>query len=89
VISEEKMSHVLHLMLDGIEKAGLASFTDKELAIRESRKACFQYISQFGQVAELARKKILSMKNPPPEFSNQWEALYKKFYEEEMNKLGG
>lgn len=89
MLTEEKMSHVLHLMLDGIEKAGLATFTDKERAIREARKASYQYISQVNAVAEVARNRILAMKNPPPEFSSQWDVLYRKYYEEEMRKKGG
>jgi len=89
MISEEKMSHILHLMLDGVEKAGLASFVDKERAIREARKVCFQYISQVNAIGETARNRVLAMKNPPPEFSSQWEILYRKFYEEEMRKKGG
>ena len=89
MLSEEKMSHILHLMLDGVEKAKLATFPDKERAIREARKASFQYISQVNAVAEIARQRVLAMKNPPPEFSSQFDVLYRKFYEEEMKKKGG
>ena len=89
MISEEKMSHIIHLMLDGIEKAGMATFSNKDEAIRETRKVCNQYISGINSVGELARKRLLSLKNPPLEFSQQWDVLYHKYFEEEMRKRGG
>lgn len=89
MISEEKMSHILHLMLDAVEKTGMAAFPDKERAIREARKASFQYVSHVNAVAEIARQRVLAMKKPPPEFSSQWEVLYRQFYDEEMRKKGG
>ena len=89
MISEDKMSHILHLMLDGVEKAKMATFPDKERAIREARKSSFKYISEVNAVGEVARKRVLAMKNPPPEFSSEYDILYRKFYEEEMRKKGG
>jgi uncharacterized protein len=89
VISEEKIVHILRLMLDGLEKRGLVTYPDKEEAFREARKVCFQYVTQMNSVAEAARQRILKQKNPPPEFSSQWETLYQKYYEEEAKKAGG
>ena len=89
MISEEKMVHILRLMLDGLEKRGLVTYPDKELSFREARKVCFQYVSAMNGVAEAARQRILKQKNPPPEFSSQWETLYNKYYEEEAKKVGG
>ncbi len=89
MISEEKIVHILHLMVDGLEKAGLATYSNKDEAIHEAKKVCFSFVSQLGSVADLARQRILSQKNPPPENSPQWETLYRKYYEEEMQKKGG
>jgi len=89
MISEEKIGHILHLMLDGIEKAGLVQYPNKDEAVREGRKVCFQYVSNMTQVAEIAHHRITSQKNPPPEYSPQFEVLYQKYYEEEMKKRGG
>lgn len=89
MISEDKMMHVLHLMLDGLEKRGLVTFSDKDTAVREGKKVCFQFLSSMNAVAEIARKRIMTQKNPPPEYSSQWDTLYRKYYEEEMKKRGG
>lgn len=89
MISEEKMTHVLHLMLKGLKSQGFADFSNEEVAIREGRLVCNKFVTQIASVADLARNRILSMKNPPVEHSSQWETLYQKFYEEEMGKIGG
>lgn len=89
MISEEKMIHVVHLMLDGLEKQGLVSYSNKDETVREAKKIALLFIGQMNMGAELARQRILSQKKPPPEGSPQWETLYAKYYEEELKKKGG
>jgi uncharacterized protein len=83
------MIHVVHLMLDGLEKNGMVSYPNKDETVREAKKICLLQLKQMSTVAETARNRILSQKNPPPEKSPQWETLYQKYYEEEMRKKGG
>ena len=89
MISEEKMSHIIHLMLDGLEKGALVSFKDKELAIREGRKICNLYLSNLNGATDAAKQRIVSQKNPPQEGTQQWDNLYQKYLEEELQKRGG
>ena len=89
MISEEKMSHILHLMLDGLEKGGLASFSDKERALREGRKVCNLYLTHVSGAQDAAKQRIQSQKNAPAEQTPQWEILYQKYLEEELQKRGG
>lgn len=89
MISEEKMTHIVHLMLDGLEKRELVSFTKKDEAVREAKKVCFAYLGRLAQVDERVRQRIQSQKNAPVEHSRQWDTLYEKYFEEEVRKLGG
>lgn len=89
MISDEKMGHIVHLMLDGIKKAGLVEYPREEEAIREGKKTCLLFLGGLNAAQELARKRILSQKNPPLEGSPQWEVLYGKYLEEEIQKKGG
>lgn len=89
MISEEKMAHSLHLILDAIEKAGLVSYPDKGAALREAKRIGNGYLNQFKAAEEAARRRILSQKKPPPEFSSEFDVLYQKYLEEELRKLGG
>jgi hypothetical protein len=89
MISEEKMAHVVHMMLEAIEKAGLVRFPDKGTALREAKRIGNGYLNQFKNAEEAARRRIETQKKPPPEFSQEWDTLYSKYLEEELRKLGG
>jgi len=89
MISEEKMIHIVHLLLDGLERDGFATFPDKSLAMREGKRAALIYQGAMEACGDIARKRISTQKNPPPENSRQWDTLYAKYYEEELQKKGG
>ena len=89
MISDEKMGHIIHLMLEGIKKAKLVEFVDEGVAMREAKKVGNFYLTALNSVAEIAAQRINSQKNPPREHSPQWDTLYQKYYEEEMKKKGG
>lgn len=86
ILSDDRISHILHLILDGLEREGIATFKNRETAVREGRKVFFDHFKKLDAASETARKKILSLKTPPPENSPQWENLYQKYYEEELNR---
>lgn len=89
MISEEKMTHIVHLILDGIWKQDLVDYPNEEEALREAKKICFGYIQQINALGDVVTKKILSQKNPPREGTPQWDTLYQKYLEEEVHKKGG
>lgn len=89
MISEEKMIHIVHLILDGLQKADMVEYPNKDETVRETKRICLGYLSHMSEGTELARRRILSQKSPPPENSPQWETLYRKYYEEELRKKGG
>lgn len=89
MISEEKTIHIVHLLIDGLEKAGLVSYPDKTAAMKEAKRVALVYQGQMEACGENARKRISTQKNAPPENSRQWDTLYAKYYEEELQKKGG
>lgn len=89
MISDEKMSHIVHLMMNGLEREGLVTFSNKETAVREAHKISNLYLGNLKGAADAARQRILSQKNAPVEKSPQWDNLYQKYLEEELQKRGG
>lgn len=89
MITEEKMIHIVHLVLDGIKKAGLVDYESQEKTVHEAKKICLTYMNQVNAAADAARQRISTQKNPPLEGSPQWEVLYNKYFEEEAQKRGG
>jgi hypothetical protein len=89
MFSDEKISHLLHLILNGLQREGYVDFPDKDRATREGRRAFGDYFKKFDMASQAAKQRIFSQKNPPPEHSPQWETLYHKYYEEEIKRRGG
>lgn len=89
MISEEKLIHIIHVMLDGLEKEKLVQYPDKVAAVRELKRVGLQWLSNLNAVADVAERRIRSQKNAPVENSPQWDTLFAKYCDEEMAKRGG
>jgi hypothetical protein len=89
MISEEKLIHIVHVILDGLEREKLVTYPDKVAAVRELKRVGLQWLSQLNAVADVAAARIRSQKNAPVENSPQWDTLFAKYCEEEMTKRGG
>lgn len=88
MISEEKMVHIVHLMIDGIYHDDLVDYSNEDEALKEAKKVCLQWLSAMNSVTEIARKRISTQKAAPMEGTPQWDILFNKYTEEEMKKKG-
>ncbi len=85
-LSEDRISHIAHLICDGIWKDDLVDFTDDERALQEIKRTIRDYLMVEDRADTAAREKIRSLSRPIAEGSREWEVLYKKYFEEEMAK---
>ena len=83
-LSEDRISHIAHLISDGIWKDDLVDFADDERALQEIKRTIRDYLKVEDEVDTAVRQKIRSLSKPIPEGSKEWEVLYKKYFEEEM-----
>ncbi len=75
-----------HLMLDRIWKDDLVDFVDENRALKEVKRVITGYFQIEDDVDGAARNKIRSLSRYVPEGSREWDILYKKYYEEELDK---
>lgn len=85
-LSEDRISHISHLIADGIWKDDMVDFTNDDEALREIKKTIADYLKKEDEADDIARDKIRSMSRGIPEGSREWDVLYKKFYKEEIDK---
>ena len=85
-LSEDRISHISHIIADGIWKDDLVDFTDDNEVLREIKKTIANYLRGEDEADNIARDKIRSMSKGIPEGSREWDVLYKKFYKEEIDK---
>lgn len=85
-LSEERITHIAHLICDNLYKDDLVDYSDDDEALKFIKKTIFDYLHIDDQIDEAVRQKITSQKRGIMESSREWEILYKKYYEEEANK---
>ena len=88
IISEERQTHLAHIITDTIWDDDLVDFVDDELAMRAAKRAIAEFVKEDEQIDSQAREKVSSLKRNVIEGSPEWEVLYRKYYEEERNKRG-
>ncbi|MBX3016660.1 MAG: DUF507 family protein [Bdellovibrionaceae bacterium] len=88
IISEDRQSHLAHMITDKVYDDDLVDFSDDELALRIAKKAIAEFVKEDVDIDLAAREKVASLKRGVVENSPEWDVLYKKYYEEERNRRG-
>jgi len=85
-LSDDRISHIAHLMIDAIWKDDLVDFKDDDMALKEVKRTITEYLRMEDNADTAARAKIQSLARDIPEGSREWDVLYKKYLEEELGK---
>jgi hypothetical protein len=88
-LSREKINFLSRLMLNFLFENDQVEFLDDPNEIRlVIVKSIEEEISLYNDIDKKAIEKIQSQKKSIEEGSREWEILYRKYYNEEIAKLG-
>jgi uncharacterized protein len=88
-ISRDKLNKLAHVVSDMLADTDECEFLEDRNTIRqESRKALEKLLTEETRIDQAARLKIQSQRRIIPEGSQEWDILYRKYYNEEVKKLG-
>jgi len=82
--SDDRISHLSHLIHDGLYHDDLVDYSDEDKALREIKKILIEYFKVEEEADRLAREKIATLKRGVSEGSREWDVLYRKYFEEEL-----
>ena len=85
-ISEDRISHLAHKVIDGLWRDDLADFPDEARALNCVKDAIAAYFAQSNEIDQIVRQKLASYSQAKIPGSREWEILYQKFYREEVDK---
>ncbi len=85
-LSESRISHLAHLVLDGLRKAQLGEFPNEGRALAETKQVLHDFFQRDDHVDDIVRRKIQSLSRHVPPGSREWDILYRKYFEEESRK---
>jgi hypothetical protein len=88
-LSRDKINKVAHVVTDALAENEAVEFVEDRNTIRlEVRKVLEELLNREEKIDQLARQKIESQKRTILEGSQEWDILYRKYYNEEVKKLG-
>jgi len=85
-LSESRISHLAHLVVDTLWKEDLADFPNEGRALAETKSVLGEFFNHEDLLDETVRRKIQSLSRPIPQGSREWDILYRKYLEEELRK---
>jgi hypothetical protein len=85
-LSDARISHLAHLMINELRKDGLADFPHEARALAETKRVLMEFFGYQDRLDEIVRKKILSLSRSIPPGSREWDVLYRKYFHEEAKK---
>ena len=88
-ISRDKLNKLAHVVADTLAETDECEFLEDRNTIRqEARKVLEHLLLEETRIDQAARHKIESQRRIIPEGSQEWDILYRKYYNEEVRKLG-
>ena len=88
-VSRDKINKVAHVVSDALAELDQVEFLEDRNSIRlEIRRLMEELLNQEAKIDAAARQKIETQKRTILEGSQEWDILYRKYYNEEVKKLG-
>ena len=88
-VSRDKVNKVAHVVTDALADMDALDFVEDRNTIRlEVRKILEELLNQEENIDQASRHKIENQKRTILEGSQEWDILYRKYYNEEVKKLG-
>ena len=88
-VSRDKVNKVAHAVTEALAEVNELDFVEDRNSIRlEVRRLMEELLNQEEKIDQAARHKIENQKRTILEGSQEWDILYRKYYQEEVKKLG-
>lgn len=88
MISENRSSHLSHLVYEKLWGDDIVDYTDEAGALRDIKKGFEKFIKEHNDVDQKARSMISSQSRSILEGTTEWDTLYRKYYEAELKRKG-
>jgi uncharacterized protein len=88
-LSRDKINKLAHTVADTLAELDQVDFVEDRNTIRvETRRILEELMAEEAKIDMAARQKIESQKRTITEGTQEWDILYRKYYNEEVKKLG-
>jgi hypothetical protein len=90
MLSEDKISHLSHVILTSLKRTpGATLVGDETKVLRLIKRVLASELEQEAAIDRRVRQRLASYSRPLVEGTQEWEVLYRKFSEEELRRRVG
>ena len=87
MLTDDKASHLSHVILKAAKRSAHLRFKDEETAVlRTIKRVLAAELADEIETDRVVRQRLASYARPPIEGSPEWDVLYRKFLDEELRK---
>jgi len=83
-LSEQRISHLAHLIVDGLWRDDLLDYRDETEALRTAKESLARLLSVDDEVDSKVREQLRRQQKVVG--SREWQILYDKYFREEMER---
>lgn len=83
-LSEQRISHLAHLVADGLWRDDLVDYRDEATALQLAKETLTKVLSIDDEVDTLVRQQLSRQQKVVG--SREWQILYDKYFRAEMDK---
>jgi uncharacterized protein len=88
-LSRDKVNRLAHSVADALTTLDPVEFIEDPNSIRmEARRILEELLAAEEKIDKAAKQKIESQRRTITEGTQEWDILYRKYYNEEVKKLG-
>ncbi len=88
MLSEDRVAHLARIVVDGIWNDDLVDYSDDDAALRAAKRGLSDFVKELADIDQAVKARVTSLKRGVPEGSPEWDVLYAKYFEEEMQRRG-
>jgi hypothetical protein len=88
-LSRDKINKLAHTAADALAEMDQVEFVEDRNTIRmEVRRILEELMTEEAKIDQAARQKIENQRRTITEGTQEWDILYRKYYNEEVKKFG-
>ncbi len=88
MMSENRASHLSHLVFEKLWDDDIVDYSDEAVALKDFKRGLDKFLKEHTDVDAKAKSMISSQSRNILEGTAEWETLYRKYYETELKRKG-